>query len=77
MAINARWHDAHRMPRGAALSQRIAWHVAHAKACGCREMPVSIRAALASGVKAGSVGKPRARAKQPKSPKISKKRTAT
>ena len=34
--MNARWHDAHPMPPRATLDQRVAWHVAHAKACGCR-----------------------------------------
>jgi hypothetical protein len=34
--INAEWHRAHRMPKNPTLDQRIAWHLAHAKACGCR-----------------------------------------
>jgi len=46
--INARWHEAHRLGTGASLEARIAWHVAHAKACACRPMPASIRKALAS-----------------------------
>jgi hypothetical protein len=27
------------MPRNATLDQRIAWHLAHAEACGCRPIP--------------------------------------
>jgi hypothetical protein len=34
--LNATWHRAHRMPAKASLEQRIAWHLAHAKACACR-----------------------------------------
>ncbi len=41
--INAEWHRANPMPKNATLDQRVAWHVAHAKACACREMPESIR----------------------------------
>ena len=44
--MNATWHTQHVMPMGATLSQRVSWHVAHAKACGCREMPASIAAAV-------------------------------
>jgi hypothetical protein len=36
--INAEWHRANRMPKNPTMDQRIAWHVAHAKACGCREI---------------------------------------
>jgi hypothetical protein len=34
--INAAWHRAHPMPRNPTLDQRIEWHLAHARACGCR-----------------------------------------
>jgi hypothetical protein len=44
--INAAWHEAHRMPVGARLDDRIAWHLAHAAACGCREIPKSIAAEI-------------------------------
>jgi len=36
--INATWHRAHPMPKNPTLDQRIEWHVAHARACGCREI---------------------------------------
>ncbi|MEJ0013107.1 MAG: hypothetical protein WDM94_10885 [Bauldia sp.] len=37
--INAAWHDANPMPKNPTLDQRIAWHVAHARHCGCRPVP--------------------------------------
>jgi len=37
------------MPANASLAQRIAWHRAHARACGCRPMPVKIAAATENG----------------------------
>lgn len=41
--INAVWHKAHLMPKNATLDQRIEWHIAHAKACGCREITGKLR----------------------------------
>jgi hypothetical protein len=41
--INARWHKAHPMPPRATLDERIAWHIAHAKACGCRTITGKLR----------------------------------
>jgi hypothetical protein len=39
------------MPKKASLDQRIAWHVAHAKACGCREITGKLRTdMLAHGI---------------------------
>jgi len=40
--INAEWHRLNRMPANPTTDQRIAWHVAHARACRCREIPVKI-----------------------------------
>lgn len=45
--MNREWHEAHPMPPSANLQQRIEWHIAHAAACGCREIPYSIKQALA------------------------------
>ncbi|MEZ5318733.1 MAG: hypothetical protein R2752_15145 [Vicinamibacterales bacterium] len=69
MALNATWHRAHPMPPKATLEQRVRWHIAHAKACGCRRMPESIRRevrrlqarrrAAASRAKATAAGRPR------------------
>ena len=46
MALNASWHAKHPMPKPATLEQRVQWHVAHAKACGCRPMPRSVSVEL-------------------------------
>ncbi len=35
-SINREWHRANRMPRNASDEQRVAWHAAHARTCGCR-----------------------------------------
>lgn len=41
--INAAWHKANRMPKNATLDQRVDWHLAHVKACGCRnDLPATI-----------------------------------
>ncbi len=37
--MNADWHARHVMPKPATTAQRIAWHVEHAKECGCRPIP--------------------------------------
>ena len=36
--INREWHEAHRMPKNASEDERIAWHIDHAKNCGCRKI---------------------------------------
>ena len=38
MKINKEWHLKHKMPKNATLEQRIEWHIAHAKNCGCRKI---------------------------------------
>ncbi|MCP3473648.1 hypothetical protein NLM33_25370 [Bradyrhizobium sp. CCGUVB1N3] len=43
MAINKEWHRSNPMPPKATRAQRITWHAAHRAACGCREIPASIR----------------------------------
>jgi hypothetical protein len=35
--INARWHKKNKMPKNATLQERINWHKAHLKHCGCRK----------------------------------------
>jgi hypothetical protein len=41
--INADWHKKNRMPKNATIDQRVKWHVAHIKACGCRDdIPQSV-----------------------------------
>jgi hypothetical protein len=46
MKLNATWHRTHRMPARATMAQRIRWHLAHAKHCGCRPIPTTVQAAL-------------------------------
>jgi len=43
VAINKEWHRSHRMPLKATREQRVAWHAAHKAACGCRDIPASLR----------------------------------
>jgi hypothetical protein len=43
LALNKEWHRPNRMPPRATWEQRIKKHAAHARACGCREIPESIR----------------------------------
>jgi hypothetical protein len=40
--VNAAWHRTHLMPRSATMAQRVKWHVAHARTCGCREIPSTV-----------------------------------
>jgi uncharacterized protein YdhG (YjbR/CyaY superfamily) len=40
--LNAVWHRRNRMPGRASLYQRAVWHLAHARACGCRPIPKSV-----------------------------------
>jgi hypothetical protein len=40
--VNAAWHEKHPLQRNATVVQRVAWHVAHATACGCRDIPRTI-----------------------------------
>lgn len=49
--MNRVWHDTHPMPKPASLAQRIEWHLAHAKHCGCRPIPAGVLAQMtASGI---------------------------
>jgi hypothetical protein len=41
MVPNKEWHRSHCM--AATREQRIKWHVTHARACACREVPGSIK----------------------------------
>ncbi len=47
MASNVAWYRANLMPRNSTLDQRIAWHRAHAAACGCREIPAKLKDEMA------------------------------
>ncbi len=43
MKINKKWHQANKMPKNASLEQRVRWHVDHARECGCRPIPKTIK----------------------------------
>jgi hypothetical protein len=40
------WHEKHKMPTGATLAERVKWHVAHQKNCGCRPIPKTLLAVV-------------------------------
>jgi hypothetical protein len=44
--MNEAWHRKNPLPKNATRVQRMDWHGQHATACGCREIPPSIRAAV-------------------------------
>jgi len=44
--MNGAWHSKHPMPKRPTLAQRVDWHLAHAQACGCREIPKTVLAEL-------------------------------
>lgn len=46
--INAAWHERNPMPKNPTEKERVEWHLAHAKECGCRPAPASLSAELAS-----------------------------
>lgn len=39
--INRAWHQARRIPTNATFSERLSWHLEHAKQCGCRPIPAA------------------------------------
>ena len=43
--MNQVWHDKNPLDPKAKLADRVKWHLAHQKACGCRPMPLDIQAA--------------------------------
>jgi len=43
MVMNITWHSKHPMPARATTEQRVVWHVAHARHCGCREIPPKLK----------------------------------
>jgi hypothetical protein len=44
--INKPWHDKNPMPKNPSLEQRMKWHLAHAKNCGCRPIPPKLKAEI-------------------------------
>jgi len=51
VALNKAWHQQNRMPPNATRAQRIQWYAEHAKKCGCRDIPESIRQDVEKAVK--------------------------
>jgi predicted DNA-binding protein (MmcQ/YjbR family) len=47
--INKSWHQAHSLPARATDAERLKWHRAHAKACGCRPIPTSLQRPSGTG----------------------------
>lgn len=37
------WHEKNKLGRGATVAERVSWHKAHQKYCGCREVPKSLK----------------------------------
>ena len=50
MKTNAEWHAKHPMPPRASLEDRVTWHAAHARHCGCRPVPASLAARVKATV---------------------------
>jgi hypothetical protein len=44
--INREWHAKHKMPKNPTVDQRIAWHLDHARNCGCRKIEGGVAALL-------------------------------
>jgi hypothetical protein len=44
--INREWHAKHKMPENPSVDQRIAWHLDHARNCGCRKIDGGVAALL-------------------------------
>ena len=41
--LNGAWHDLHRMKKNSTMDERVAWHLEHARKCGCRKIPLAIQ----------------------------------
>ncbi len=54
MPLNTNWHKQNRMPSRAKLSQRVKWHLEHARECGCRSIPQSVLDAILERFKSPS-----------------------
>ena len=44
--MNEAWHRRNVMLKNATMAQRVRWHKAHAKACGCRPIPPTVLASI-------------------------------
>jgi hypothetical protein len=41
-SLNRAWHRKNTMPANATTDERIRWHLAHRKHCGCRPIPARL-----------------------------------
>jgi hypothetical protein len=72
MALNAAWHRQHPMPKPATPAQRLDWHLAHAKQCGCHDPSPQMLAELrrqARATRVPAVISDRARRHRPSPPR--------
>jgi hypothetical protein len=44
--MNKEWHRKNKMPKKATRAERLAWHLDHQQACGCRPIPMSLQPLL-------------------------------
>jgi hypothetical protein len=44
--MNKDWHAKNKIPKSPTMDQRVRWHEEHARACGCRPIPGSVRTAI-------------------------------
>jgi hypothetical protein len=44
--MNRDWHAKNRMPKNPTMEQLVRWHEAHARVCGCRPIPPTVRTAI-------------------------------
>lgn len=49
--MNRAWHAKNKLSEGASEEERIKWHIAHQKNCGCRPIPKSLSGMLATSFK--------------------------
>lgn len=40
--LNKEWHLKNKMPKNPTFAERVNWHLAHAKNCSCRPIPVKL-----------------------------------
>jgi len=55
--MNTAWHEKHRLEQSASTKERVVWHVAHRKACGCRSVPPSVELLSVAAKPRKSAGK--------------------
>ena len=44
--MDAEWHRAHVLGRGASWDERVLWHAEHARTCACRRPPEDVAAEI-------------------------------